>query len=291
MTVDIAEVVRLFGLGELVSAPEPVAGGLSNELWRATTTEGTFAVKRMLTNASATGFVSNIEAAYAIEARCVAAGVPMPEPIPYAGRALARVSGDVVRVHTWTDGTTPRSCDGAVELLAQIHAAGAPRLAGRSPGWKAVGWPEDVVALARVVDTGPDQRVEVDSHRDLNRKNTLRRADGVLVALDWDAAGPTSAVQDAVAVALDWTDDIDGFRTAIALYEHASGIEIPAEPWVFAGWVGAQGGWLDHVAATGNATETADTLARLSAVARDLPLLVGAVAEEGDAGVEGLGFG
>jgi hypothetical protein len=44
----------------------------------------------------------------------------------------------------------------------------------------------------------------VDSHRDLDRKNTIRALDGRLLALDWDAAGPAGAVQEAVTVALDW---------------------------------------------------------------------------------------
>jgi len=102
-----------------------------------------------------------------------------------------------------------------------------------------------------------------------NRKNTLLTADGVLVALDWDAAGPVSAVQEAVAVALDWTDGSPAaFADAVAAYPSA----LPAEPWIFAGWVAAQGGWLDYIAAhdPGQAGETLGRLRRLATGIDDL---------------------
>jgi len=87
----------------------------------------------------------------------------------------------------------------------------------------------------------------VDSHGDLDRKNTVRRADGVLLALDWDAAGPVGAVHEAAGLALDWSAaDPAVFAAAVHAYVRRSGVTIPAQPWIFAGWVAAQGGWLDY---------------------------------------------
>jgi hypothetical protein len=112
-----------------------------------------------------------------------------------------------------------------------------------------------VIGLARRVASGPDRVPVVDSHGDLDRKNTLRRPDGALVALDWDAAGPVGAVHEAVAVALDWADaQPDAFAEAVEAYVRRSSVIVPAQPWVFAGWVAGHGGWLDY-----NATHRHDT--------------------------------
>jgi hypothetical protein len=66
-----------FALGPVVTAPVRVPGGLSNDLWRIRTENGTFAVKRMVVNADRSEFVDNVEAAFRVEARAFAAGVPI----------------------------------------------------------------------------------------------------------------------------------------------------------------------------------------------------------------------
>ncbi|GIM96810.1 aminoglycoside phosphotransferase family protein [Paractinoplanes toevensis] len=277
----IDEVAGHFELGRLTAAPVRVAGGLSNELWRVTTDNGDYAVKRMVVNADRPEFVTNVEAAFAVEQRAWRAGVPMPQPVTLAGRALAAVSGSLFRVHRWVDGTPGAgSPTQAAELLTSIHAAGAPRweptpildwppdldgssdqasadpaAGGPADRWDAdpaVNGLPDLADLAWRVRAGPTRMLVVDSHRDLDRKNTLLTADGVLMALDWDAAGPIGAVHEAASVALDWSDgDPAVFAEAIRAY---GGEPIPAEPWIFASWVAAQGGWLDY-----NATHRADT--------------------------------
>ena len=123
----------------------------------------------------------------------------------------------------------------------------------------------------------------VDSHGDLDRKNTLRRPDGALVALDWDAAGPVGAVHEAVAVALDWADaQPDAFAEAVEAYVRRSNVIVPAQPWVFAGWVAGHGGWLDynathrHDTALGDA-EVRATLGRLRRLAERMDALLAAL--------------
>jgi thiamine kinase-like enzyme len=138
--------------------------------------------------------------------------------------------------------------------------------------WTADRWDAELVRLTRRVASGPDRVPVVDSHGDLDRKNTLRRPDGALVALDWDAAGPVGAVHEAVAVAVDWADaQPDAFAEAVETYVRRSGVIVPAQPWVFAGWVAGQGGWLDY-----NATDRHDTAlgdAEVRATLRRLRLL------------------
>ena len=257
--MDGERVARRFGLGRPVAEPVVVAGGLSNELWRLATDDGVFAVKRMIVNADRPEFVGNVEASFAVERRAWAAGVVMPEPVaePSTGRALVHVDGGLFRVHRWVEGEPGvGSATQAARLLACIHAAGEPR---REPApaadWKADGWGSELAGLAARMASAPATVLVVDSHRDLDRKNTLATAAGVLAALDWDAAGPMSAVHEAVGLALDWAGNDDSeFAAALRTYGDLSGITVPAEPWVFAGWVEAQGGWLDY-----NATHRFDT--------------------------------
>ena len=108
----------------------------------------------------------------------------------------------------------------------------------------------------------------------------MQGADGVLMAVDWDAAGPIGAVHEAVGLALDWSDaEPDRFGDATAAYTRRSGVVIPAQPWAFASWVAAQGGWLDYNATQRGdtalgATEVRATLARLHTVAASLDALL-----------------
>lgn len=300
------EAARLFGLGPVTSAL-PVTGGLSNDMWRVTTDRGAFAVKVMRVNADRPDFEANVEAAFLVERAAFDKGVPCPEPVPLSdGRCLARVHGAWVRVHRWVEGSPPapgeRSADAAA-LLAAIHAGAPPSVAALDDEpWDAEGWasladqtgmPADLsaalrgaaVALAGVeTETSAPGRLDVHvlSHGDLDPKNTLV-VQGTLMAVDWDAAGPRSQVREAVAVALDWTRDPHDFRATINAYRDARGVDVPAEPWVFGGWVSALGGWLVHHAMTRAGTdqgrhEIVSTMQRLTALSADLPRYVAALA-------------
>lgn len=289
----IERVARRFKLGRLVAEPVRVPGGLSNELWRLVTEDGSFAVKRMVVNADLPGFVENVEAAFEIERRAWAAGVAMPEPVedPSTGRVLAAVDGSLFRVHRWIDGRPGTgSVVAAARLLASIHAVGNPRWEpAPDTRWIADRWGEDLVVLAQRVGSMPELAVVVDSHRDLDRKNTLLSGDGVMMAVDWDAAGPVSAVHEAVGLALDWCDtDVAVFVEAVRVYGGCGGVAVPAQPWVFAGWVAAQGGWLDYNAARRSETvlgqaEVTATLARLRMLAEGLDGLLAALSTSVDA--------
>jgi hypothetical protein len=273
----LEEVASRFALGRPTGLPERVPGGLSNEMWRLVTDRGAYAVKRMITNAGHPDFTANVEASYTIERRAWAAGVAMPAPVPdpATGNALAVVRGSPVRVHRWVDGTTGDAspADAAV-LLAAVHAAGRRRWAAPpEPAWDGSRWGPRIAALAQRVARAPARVLVLDSHRDLDPKNTLRRGDGVLLAIDWDAAGPVCAVREAVAVAFDFCGGEPGaFGTALRAYAESGAVVVPREPWVFGGWVAAQGGWLDHQATLGGpqVRATRDRLDDLAASLDDL---------------------
>lgn len=257
-----------FGLGD-VDGTARVAGGLSHEMWRVSTPRGTFAVKVMRAHADAPDFRESIEAAFAIESRAFRAGVPCPEPIEASeGRALLRVGCLWVRAHRWCEGEVPHPPDhleDAGSLLAQIHRVGGQSVRtlddrprdGRT--WSALAERSELPAplagqlrsaapeLARLeaaTAAGPRRATAfVDSHGDLDPKNSLVSS-GRLLAVDWDAAGPRPIVREAVTLALDWSEDVDGFRSVLSAYTAASGITVPRDAWVLGGWVQALTGWL-----------------------------------------------
>ena len=244
----LTPVTQHFALGAPTAEPVRVPGGLSNDLWRLTTHHGTYAVKRMVVNATRPGFVANVEASFQVELRAFRAGVPMPEPVPdpRTGRALAALDDGLYRVHRWIDGHPAAGHPSeAAALLARIHTAGHPRRAATpDTTWSGQRW-----HLAELTTPQPEHTLVVDSHRDLDRKNTLRTPQGRLIALDWDAAGPISAVHEAVALALDWSDaDPAVFAETLQAYAEEAGHLPPAQPWIFGGWTAAHGGWLDHLA-------------------------------------------
>lgn len=267
-----------FGLGR-VEATARVEGGLSNDMWHVTTTEGEFAMKVMRAHAETADFRGNVEAAFQIEMNAFRSGVPCPEPrATPEGRALLRVDGHWLRAHRWHEGTTPdpaENLSAAGALLARIHRAGnvALRPLEDKPlgirRWTALarrtGLPGHVSEqlrraapdLAQLESTTLTRRglptAFVDSHGDLDPKNTLL-ADGRLLAVDWDAAGPRSSAREAVSLSLDWSQDVTGFHQTLAAYTESSGTPIPAAPWVFGGWVEALSGWLVY-----NAEQRADT--------------------------------
>lgn len=296
-----------FDLGH-VHAMDRVEGGLSNDMWRVTASNGEFAVKLMRAHVDAPGFCDNIESAFGIEMNAFRAGILCPEPVPTGtGTALLRADDALLRVHRWCEGGVPvaeHHLEDAGELLANIHRAGRHRV--RSIDDHPHG-PETWAALAAQPGLPPplsDQlrsaapelaHLEMataasphlvatfaDSHGDLDPKNTLV-ASGRLLAVDWDAAGPRPIAREAVTLALDWAEDIDGFQRVIAAYSAASGTSVPTDAWVFGGWVAALGDWLRF-----NVEERADTdlgqreasraCSRLLALCRDLDAHLAALA-------------
>ncbi|UVY82396.1 phosphotransferase [Brachybacterium sp. NBEC-018] len=287
------------GLGR-VTAMSPVDGGLSNDMWRVGTDEGEFAIKVMRVHADSAGFQDSIESAFVVEKRAFRAGVPCPEPMPTSeGRALLRAEGTWVRAHRWCEGTAaaPGEClEEAGHLLARIHRVGrrsTGAISDRPHGghaWRALGDQGGLPALladqlraaatrlARLESmtaVSAHRRVELaDSHGDLDPKNTLRSAEQLL-AVDWDAAGRRSLERESVGLALDWATGITSFHRVLSAYTGSTGLRLPAEPWVFGGWVAALSDWLvfnvEHRAESDlGRREASQTCDRLLALHRDL---------------------
>lgn len=269
MDLDIGAVCDGFGLGLAVTRGLRVAGYYHNEVWRIDTLTGAYAVKRLPPDAAP---------AVEVELAALRAGIPMPEPVPSpaAGAYVVPCGDGAVRVHRWLDGKAPALEDLTPELsaamgalVADVHAAGrgaAPREAppadpaGPCATAAETGLAALEAATARPAGTGTLTM----SHGDLHPKNALLRFDGSLAVIDWDTAGPYVAEQEAAGMALDWAARLDGsvdterFDAAVAGYRKGGGA-LPAEPWVFGGWVR---GYLAFLGGAGR-DEPTGTLARL----------------------------
>jgi len=270
-----------FELGTITARPLAIDGGLSNRLYRVVTDRGEFAVKRMVANADAPSFKSNVEASFAVERQAHSAGIAMPDPVPVPGtsEALARVDQDGtpgwVRVHTWVParrvtaeetGSTDLARVGSI--LASLHRlplagqwqSASPHEPGSPRAWRTAGssTPLDSVlidtigVLEGIVRRGhaANRSRLVLSHRDLDAKNLLRDAHGRLIAIDWDAAGPTDAHWDVVGVAMDWSGVREGtpsrkaFAELLDGYVQAGGHLDPVSAESFAGWSQGVLDWL-----------------------------------------------
>ena len=297
-----------FGLGEIKGIAR-VEGGLSHEMWKVATASGTFAVKVMRAHADAPDFRENIEAAFIVEKNAFEAGIPCPEPVATAeGRALLRVEGEFVRAHRWCEGEVPHPrehLEDAGSLLARIHRVGGQsvQMLEDRPrdvrAWSALAArPElpvplverlrsaapELARLEAATTAGALATAHVDSHGDLDPKNALVSS-GRLLAVDWDAAGPRPIAREAVTLALDWSEDVDGFRRVLSAYTEASGTTVPGEAWVLGGWVQALTGWLaftlERQADTGlGRHEAAATCERLLALHRSMDEYVSALAAQ-----------
>ena len=241
---DARAVCELFGLGELRVAPHAVGGGLTNRMWRFSTTRGVFAVKQMNRDYDRADYTDWFDRAFTLEQAAYAAGVPMPLPVPVAatGRCLGELPGSdgrpiTLRVHEWVDGE--KLVGGVVyptgdvarvgSILAVIHALGltsdvpaieALRLFG-DDHWRGlaarlereqVGCSVEFRGLlpaiaeleAYVVEAHADITSLLLGHRDADQKNFMRTPDGALLLVDWDAAGPVHPRHDLANHALVW---------------------------------------------------------------------------------------
>lgn len=231
----------------------------------------------------------------AIELAAAGAGIRMPRPVlTPGGEALADIAdGDgggtvTVRVHTWVDaepvdqGTTDAGLSARVgAVLARLHGLPIPcphevaaglwavhedayvaelaeraEAAGR-PWASALHASREHWAAVRELASVRRERTWplISTHRDLGPKNVLRTSGGDPVIVDWDVAGPWTAVEEAAAAYVEWAGvrtHAPDRRAATALLDaYASAASTPVAvtgPEVFASWLVKQANWTEmHV--------------------------------------------
>jgi hypothetical protein len=219
---DLAEIARIFGLGDGAAFTGIVARGEQGEVAQVATARGIWAVK---TSFARWEELDGEDAEFQTAAR--AAGVPAPAVVRTVdGDSSATLGSLQVRMYEWVDLLPQdRQLDPAdvARLLAAIHSV---RFAGRRPEdpWytRPVGrrrWEQlveelttaaapfatdlaamldELVALEALIEPAGDLRM---CHRDLWAENLRRTVSGTLCVIDWDNCGLADPGQE-VAVAL-----------------------------------------------------------------------------------------
>lgn len=241
---DARAVAGAFGIGEPREAMNLVSGGLTNRIWRLTTTSGTYAIKQMAPVMERASLIEWTERAFRLERAAIANGVEAPAPVPTVdgGRCLAELgqaesaTGGLVRVHEWVEAERvppvvfpPDEVRRVGRILARVHALDIPaadiaREALRVEGedfwfslveqvertdlpwaWELRAYVPLLLDVEAYVGAARDDGTPlILSHRDADQKNVMRTQDDRLLLVDWDAAGPVNPRHDLANMALTW---------------------------------------------------------------------------------------
>ena len=221
-------IARAFSLGEdAVLVGSPVRGE-QGQIWRLTTSRGSFAVKESFEPLADTELQEEAEYQEAVSA----AGVPVPLVVrTTGGRVLADLDDAQVRVYEWVDmGEVDRTLDPALigRTVAAIHRV---RFPGRRPtdAWYVdpVGgtrWDKLVARLrergapfAEDVASYRDELVALEGlleppgdlqtcHRDLWADNVRSVASGGVCVIDWENCGLADPSQELAMVLFEFAD-------------------------------------------------------------------------------------
>jgi hypothetical protein len=91
----------------------------------------------------------------------------------------------------------------------------------------------------------------ITTHRDLGPNNVLLMAAHTPVVVDWDVAGPWTAVEETAAAAVEWAGALTGSphreatRALISGYRASGGTLVIPGPEVFAGWLVKHANWTE----------------------------------------------
>lgn len=233
----VVEATGMFGLGVPVEDPVFAARGAMGEVYRVTTDDGRYAVKRLFewsdgssaereatftARARAAGVITAVEARTA-DGSLIASvrdqrfrafswldlDEPLRPPLPLG--VLAEMGRTVALLHQQGDPTTevvedwylvPPADSSWEALAAQVDANGrrwATALAQRLP---------ELRALSREVADAPPLPAWT-CHRDLDLTNVLPLKSGGLAVLDWENLGPMPKQQEVAYVALEWAAPAD----------------------------------------------------------------------------------
>lgn len=271
-------------LGQLLTEPTVLSGGLLHQMNRLQTTTGTYAVK--LLNPSIlsrpTARQNFIDSERIVNA--LAGKVSALPALTIDGSALQQIGTHYYLVFPWVDGSTlpihqvtASHAELIGEQLAQIHAADLSSLkvhqTAASPEspipWdtfaEKIRQQEQKVLEPYLSDLKRIKRwdseassalkqwrgTSVLSHRDLDAKNVLWKS-GAPILIDWESAGPIHPMHDFLETVLYWSLDEqnrvrrDHFEAFVKGYHAAGGrLDYPLEPALSAGYA-SKLGWLAY---------------------------------------------
>ncbi len=281
----IEHLLKMLDLGELVSAPAEVRGGLLHRMFRVQTSRGIYAVKVLNSEiVKRPNALNNTENAERIAA-ALSGRVPAVVAFLHHGKRIHEVEGAYYMVFDWLDARsifapelTEMHCSKIGDLLGKIHSADlqVEGIAPEEDSVPAFDWNsyleraacvsgceawrfqyeqavQDLInwnQAARNAQT-ETSRIMVVSHRDLDPKNVMWRGDDPFL-IDWEAAGYVNPYQELLEVVNYWTDRGDGtlnpgcFRALTHAYQEYMDLKHVQWDWVIAGSVSGMLGWLEY---------------------------------------------
>lgn len=262
----LEDVARRFGIGPIAAEPVALTEAWSNDVFRVLTGSGAYAVK-LLSHDLGTALRTGI----AVERAAMRTGrIPMAAPVtdPDTGDWLARVQtpggARWARCHSWVEGRPGSQVPPSTPLAREVGRTLAVLHALRLPGadtrvldpvdlerwYRAVAaasrreapWAGKLAALSPLVEhlSGEVEALRSQrrpmrmSHRDLDPKNAVVRADGRVAVTDWDYAGPVLAEVELVVAAVSFCGglpaaDADLVGEFVSAYRDAGGNAGPAD--------------------------------------------------------------
>ncbi len=240
----IQQICTHFNLGNALSVPHRVHGGLLHRTWRVKTSLGTFAIKEL--NAEIMrrpGVRASYQISEEIANKFAQAGIPAAIARKSQNSFLYDVEDTTVLVFDWIEGKTlpstitdARYAHQIGAILARMHALNlqVPQLHKNmvepiaTETWSILenemdsdeDWQQAVLqalpalyhwieAYNQAIDVL--QSMQVVSHRDLDQKNVLWDDDDRPFLVDWEAAGFINPTFEMVNAALDWSGLQSGF--------------------------------------------------------------------------------
>jgi aminoglycoside phosphotransferase (APT) family kinase protein len=232
-------VCKVFSLGDPVSAPQAVTGGLLHHMWRLETTQGTFAVKELNREIiDRPGARKNYVLSEQITAAFQAKNLPVVAALHYADGPLVQIDGTTLMVFPWIEGKVLSVSEAKSEYALQIGAL-LGRMHHLNLHLPQLPQPDsEFISLAQwapLINRAQErqlscvrdlkealphllewsslynqsaealQRTLVVSHRDLDQKNVLWQDEHTPWLIDWEAAGSINPTFEAVSTAFSWS--------------------------------------------------------------------------------------
>jgi thiamine kinase-like enzyme len=239
-TTQVTRLCSMGGLGDPLTEPTVVTGGLLHRMWKLTTTQGTFAVKQLNAAIMQRPHIHDeYRLAEQVASLMATHRIPALAALPNAqGDVLYDVDQMSLLVYKWIDGETLSAA--AVDhvrarqigsILARMHALQLEFPASASLEWEhfhdddwdvltfqaselALPWTNRVrAALPRLLEwtrayeqagLSLGKRVVI-SHRDLGQKNVIWSDATTPWLIDWEAAGLINPTMELISVALYWS--------------------------------------------------------------------------------------
>lgn len=275
---------NILNLGEIISEPEALSGGLLHRMYAIETTEGKFAIKAlnpkiMVRPKAIKNTINGEEVAY-----IASNNIPTISAQKLKGTFIQEVDNQFYLLFNWVEGKSLKTneitinhCEQIGEILAHIHKIDFSKvdiINDCSDDEELIDWnyylekgkennsvwvklmAENIHNLYswNEVANKSDELLSsnmVISHSDLDSKNVMWNQDKPII-IDWEAAGYVNPMQELAEVAIYWSEDTDGninkerFLTLVESYKKIYGTLQADWSMVLANGFSGKLGWLEY---------------------------------------------